>query len=181
MGRRALPIQLGHALLLQRIGSAFAEPAIQGEPGWGDCVMAAWVLSRPWPRAAARINARSTRWWLALNGRLWNRYRRVVLGQLRLLHLAAWHLPEFEVQSANAGSAGGADHLHTLLIHRKSVMHESDAEALAVPLARARIDYVVHAEQRGGVRLTGRENDLFEAAAAENAAWDRELRAGRQN
>lgn len=68
LGVELLPVTLGHAKLLQRVGSQFA-PFVALDPdaeiGMGDIFEAIYILSRPAAKAAADL--RSWSFWITLN------------------------------------------------------------------------------------------------------------------
>lgn len=63
-GRRLAPITLGHLLLLRHVRSPFPMGEGRRVPGLGDALLAAWILSQPWRRAARRLNGRAMRLWI---------------------------------------------------------------------------------------------------------------------
>lgn len=63
-GKRLHMVTLGHALLLERIGSPFAVTSPPDRlPEAGDNALAWWILTRPWDEAANGIGGRLSRFW----------------------------------------------------------------------------------------------------------------------
>lgn len=169
-----LPMTLGHALLLQRLGSPFAEarpnPAFgqfhkQG-PSGADMLLACLVCSRPAARAAGAVNSR----W----GAAWIKWkwitRRFRMGEDMLSFLrwygVQWELPDFvTVRTSEGGPPRGAEFLHQLVVFCCSHLGCSHAEALEVPVAVAQYDYICHLEGDGQIRIVESRDAELEAAA----------------
>lgn len=167
-----LPMTLGHALLLQRLGSPFAA-ARQGLGGEGrspisgaDMLLACLVCSRSAARAAWIVNSR----W----GAAWIRWKWIVrrfrIGADMLAFLkwygVQWHLPDFVTSRTSEGGAPrGAEFLHQLVVFCCSHLGCSHAEALEVPVAVAQYDYLCHLEAEGQIRIVESRDAELEAAA----------------
>lgn len=174
------PMELGHALLLKRIGSPFAGPVLPAEIPWSEAMLAAWICSRGWAEAARGIDGFGVILWTRVVSWLWLRTRSEadVLAELRVWHASAWQSPEVEAEED--AKPLGSDLLHILLVQRRREFAESDAEALSVPLLRARLDLIVDAETRGVLRVVGAFNDEIEEHMASNRERFQEiLRTGK--
>lgn len=169
-----LPMTLGHALLLQRLGSPFAAarpaPAFgtfhkQG-PSGADMLLACLVCSRPAARAAWIVNSRWGALWLKWK---WT-VRRFRMGDdmaaLLRWYAVQWHLPDFvPTRTSEGGAPRGAEFLHQLVVFCCSHLGCSHAEALEVPVAVAQYDYICHIEGEGQIRIVESRDAELEAAA----------------
>lgn len=176
-------LTLGHAVLLQRLGNPYAVAVQDAVPHLGALVLAAWVCSRPVRVAAESCQGWWMRQWMVCHAIRWGSTHAEREAEMRLYVAAAWQTPGFKATRPSKGDAAGADPLHSLWMHRRIHMGETEEQAMDCPLLRARLDHLVWAEQQGAVIITGdemtAEERLLEAALA-NADWDRELRkAGR--
>lgn len=181
-GVRLQPFSLGHAVLLQRVGNAYAEPEGFAGATLGALAVAVWICSRPASvaaRARASALARSRIRWFGMRWRFQVAARHA---ELVTYLSAAWSMPGFDLARKPSPDAiqPGADPLHVLWMHRRRHMGDTEQEAMDCPLLRARMDHLVWAEQEGGIVIredgeTEREQRL--EAARENADWDRQLRA----
>jgi hypothetical protein len=166
---------LGHAVLLQRLGNAYATCAAEGRT-MGALVLAAWICSRPAHIAARRVDGWWTRQWLVRQALVWRASHADRDAEMQLYLGAAWNLPGTRATRASGRSAG-ADPLHLLWLHRRQIMGDTESQAAACPVLRARLDLIAWAEQEGAIDIVdaAQEDGLLQASI-ENAQWDRELR-----
>lgn len=181
-GVRLHPFSLGHALLLQRLGNAYAEPSQFATGTLGSLAIAAWCCSRPAAVAAETKGDRRSLIWIRWFGLRWRFLFEPRHREFLQYGTAAWNLPEFDPtkRTAPEGLKPGAEPLHVLWMHRRRIIGDSEAETMDCPLVRARLDHLVWAEQEGGIiiRPDGEsEREQRASAARENAEWDRQLRA----
>lgn len=173
-----LPMTLGHALLLQRLGSPFAgqRPALgekRPDISFSDILLVAFVCSRNWRSAARAVNRRRSAWWLRWKWvtRRWHISRDTMA--FFAWHSVQWRSPSFSANVSDAsGLERGAEWVHILTVFCCRNMGCSHSEALDVPLPVATLDYLVFQEEQGAIRINeARDNDLesLALAAAEEA------------
>lgn len=161
------PMTLGHALLLQRIGSPFAgtRRRLLEEPNlitYAHILALIFICSRSWRSADRWINTRWCSFWLRWK---WVRCRhRIDEDSLAVIrwHQCQWHAPNFTLsRESKSGFERGTDFVHQLLIFCCRNMGVDHATAMDVPLAVASYDYLAHAEGEGSIRITeGTDQDL---------------------
>ena len=175
---------LGHALLLQRLGNPYATAVSGAVPQLGALVLATYICSRPAAIAARTMSGWWAKQWMVYHAIVWGSTHADRESEMRLYTAAAWHVPAFKPTSRPTGAhAAGADPLHVLWLHRRMHLGESEDQAMACPLLRARMDHLAWAEQQGAIIILGDDltptETLLQAAEA-NAEWDRQIRkAGR--
>lgn len=170
LGRRMVPLTLGHAVLLTRMASPFApftHPKLGYMPALGDVALAAWICSRPWRVAAERLQWRRTgwllRWWAwcaarsAANrvdiARAWAAYFEAEISAPKM-----WLA---EKQSKRLSSPV----LQILILTRMTQFGEGFEAALDTPLRRALLDAAGLGEMRGTIEVQGDDD----------SAWIRDL------
>lgn len=146
---------LGHALLLQRLGSPCAgrPPESPLEIGTGHIAQAAHICSGPWQRAVRRLDGRVERLWMSWAAL---RIQQSGLDQARADLWAylrdAWPVISWWSQPTARTRALGAELLH-ILVNRQRDMGLSLEAALSVPLAVAHWDAAAAAEREGALTL----------------------------
>jgi hypothetical protein len=172
-----VPYTLGHAVLLQRLGSPLAM-AEQRPCTLGDVTVAAWVCSRPVPVARRHMDGWWMRQWMVYHAMVWGAHQVDRAREFATYIAAAWHVPDVRA-TRSGGRRMGSDPVHLLWLHRRSVMGDTDAQAAECLVLRARLDMFAWAEREGMVRIVeDEEEDTVMAACAENAEWDRAIRGG---
>lgn len=166
-----LPMTLGHALLLQRLGSPFASarPGFGGDPAkisGADMLLACLVCSRSAARAARIVNSHRGSAWLKWKW-LSRRFRMEADMQAFLRwYRAQWALPDFvATRQTSQGAPRGAEYLHQLVVFCCSHLGYSHAAAFEVPVVLAQYDYLCHLEGDGQIRIVESRDAELEAAA----------------
>lgn len=178
LGVRLHAFTLGHALLLEQLGSPFDPFAETPRPAeHGDTALALWVLARPWSVAADRIDARRTRWQLRwLSGRLWWRSGGAADG-LREFLRASTALPEVRVIPQEGATRATTPTVPLLLL---SLMREwgfSKRDALDQPVTLAWWFHLALLELRDCVQFPTPEYRLAIAEAERQRQNPEELLA----
>lgn len=153
-GVRMLPLTLGHALLLQRIPSPYALGNDPRKAGLGDTVLAAYVCSRPWRRAALGVNAVWIKGWI--RWRSWRRWHREVNDHIALLGYlsAAWSIPTVFGRQ-RGGVERGSDAIQIQVSVQRKLWGKSLEAALDTPVAEALLDQMERLEEDGVLRIWG--------------------------
>lgn len=167
-GVRLRPLSLGHALLLQRLGSPLAARPLSGSQGqsgsdFGRLAQAVCLCSRPWRAAWALVDTRRERWWLAWHVRRFARAGEGFVAAVLAWHAEAW--PEIPLwrDTSRTGKARGADLLHVLVLTERKHLGLSLEAALDVPLAAALWDHAAHWEDEGSTTIQGhRDRAVFD-------------------
>lgn len=152
LGRRLMPLTIGHLLLLRRVGSPLASGLV---PDPADLALAVFICSRPWRRALAAVErpALSLRL-LVLGLRASWGMQRAVQSLTRYLKSSLegprwWPVPR----------PGGSDlemrspYWATILVALQSDLRMTHEEALDVPVALALWKIAVMREREGQVQL----------------------------
>ena len=169
-GVRLMPLTLGHALLLGRLGSPVlpAERAEEVAPiGLGDVLVAAWVCSRPATVAIAGLDGRRQMLWLR-----WKRITRAaVISQDKLALLryvaAAYQMPPVKALHPPEGEGRQSPWLAILLLTLVSYCGHTVEEALDTPLATAQWMHALRMEESGILAIESLEHQAMAAAAEE--------------
>lgn len=188
LGVRLHSLTIGHALLLQRVGSPFApyyENAQEAAPGLGDVLLALFILSRPAQVAADAIGTRRFRllmWYWSARFKL-----SVALHPVKVLSIptAAAKLVSYIVAGTDGpgvspvgpfdGQAPGTPAIARLIRTLCGCLGRTMPEALATPITLAHWDCAAWWEREGSARI-----DLLDIDAL-TAEVKAELAAGRQN
>lgn len=171
-GVRLMPLSIGHALLLQRVGSPFvppdrpaASPAISSGD-IGDLALALYVCSRHWSTAAAGLSG----WRSALWIRWWSCRRMgreaVDWCQFAAYWQDAWKGPGFTLIESGSGRRG-AGSMHVLMITQRIQYGASRNDALSTPVLEALWDHAAYLDERGSIRLTDAVDDDVAAKVRE--------------
>lgn len=156
---------LGHALLLQRLGSPFA-----GRPGnapaaggFGQLVTALYICTRPWRRALRGVDSRVSRWWIAWHmGRVAEHGEVTARAELHAYLSDAWPSVKWWTTPQAGSRASGADYIHSLLTGQRLTGLSLD-QALDVPLGVAIWDLAQRAEREGVITIrTEHDEDMLE-------------------
>lgn len=162
------PVSVGHAILLQRLGSLFASPVQKDHDKAcrGDLAEAMIVLSRPWVRAAALVQTRLVvplMWW-------WGWRLRSAATHIRTTEALssyicdAWRGPRVWLKaSPNTQTHGEA--LGLVVSVLKGSMGQSNAEALATPLRQALWDVCLYLQGQGVLEIVDSGDDTLIDAA----------------
>jgi hypothetical protein len=154
-GVRVRPHSLGAALLLHRVGSPFVD--LQNKnPGAGDCLLALFILSRPFAEAAVALNSTGCKAWMDKQSK-------------RLLKSPVDHIDlQIAGHIAQGGSAPrfwpgsgrqpGAPTIQVIKITLLAKLGFTETEALDMPLAQANWDYCAFWEMEGGLKLYNEED-----------------------
>jgi hypothetical protein len=170
LGVRLRPYCIGHALLLQRIGSPYVaeDGGRRTESGLGDLFMALWICSQPWDQAEARLRSRRARW--LLKWWSWQFHQQpdtqaalaFVCAETQLFRYIghAWRGPTlWEKQRTGPVETPGAPLLAHLKVTLMSSLHCSQHQALSWPVRAALFDYATHAERAGQVGIVSEEDE----------------------
>lgn len=167
-GVRLQPLTLGHALLLQRLRSPYATGAAVA--GLGDLLLAVYVCSRPWKRAAEGIHGRWFGPWIRWRGfRCWRDEERHAEAFARYL-ADAWAAPRTWRDGRASGSPRGSDILQVLVVTQRSRWGKSLAAALDTLVAEAVMDHIEALEAGGALRVWGPLDDAMAAKLDEIAS-----------
>jgi len=178
-GIRLRPLTLGHALLLQRIGSPFAREDGAGA-GLGDLIAAVYVCSRSWRRAARGLNR--PRWfglwarWMAF--RRWKREARDAADWAAYLR-ASWSAPK-TWRGKDTTGVRGIDVLQLLVVTQRIRFGKPLEEALETPVAIAIMDHLESLEGGGALRVWGSRDDALASKLEEILARNREGGVGKE-
>ncbi len=171
-GFALLPLTLGHALLLERLGCPLMPNGARREAGAGDIALLIWICQRPWDvafRSAGRRWARWRRAWIA--GRI---APRLAIARLEAQIYIGEQMRGPKVSVVTDAREMEAPALGALKVALMAELHVTEADALDRPLQATGWDLAIQAERHGLVELTGRQTeDAIEAAralAAANAA-----------
>lgn len=166
LGRRLRDYTLGHALLLERLGSPFVVPRNE-RPGRGDVKLFVAVCSRPYAKAVRLVASgkivRKLRWVRC------STYR-VIEGSLQIADYIAKssHMPA-RWQNDEKGPEMGTPPLQFVKLTLIAKLHKSEEEALNMHLALAFWDCLGAWEMLGKTRLVDPET-LEAVKAATNEA-----------
>jgi hypothetical protein len=165
-GTTLLPMQVGHALLLRRLGSPLAAPtALPYSVTLGQAAVAVFVFSRTQTRAAKRIESRVGQLqisWLGL--KLLLRQERNVQALLNYVR-RSWQGPTVFVPSDRKQNAqpGDGDALRTLVGTLTSRIGVTMQEAMELPLTQALWEVCGYWAQEGGLRFASpQEQEIME-------------------
>jgi hypothetical protein len=167
LGVRLRPYCIGHALLLQRIGSPYVveDGGRRMEDGIGDLLLALWICSQTWEAAAASLHSRRLRvrlqFW-AWQLRRANAALAVVCAETQFSRYIsqAWHGPTlWEKQRTGPVETPGAPLLAHLKVTLMSALHCSEPEALSWHVRAALFDCATHAERGGQVGIVSEEDE----------------------
>lgn len=152
---------LGHALILQRIGSPLAGRPGMPRPvvGVGDIAQAMQVCSGPWERTHARLDTfREWLWmhWAALMIR--RQGPQQAAADIWAYLADAWPTIRWWNPEGSRPRSLGAELLHILLMRQREFGLSLRA-ALSVPLAVAHWDAAAVAEREGGVTIRRASDD----------------------
>jgi hypothetical protein len=152
LGVRLFPLTLGHAIILQRLGSPFGCGG-RGA-GRGDVSLAIFVCSRPWRTAERQVGRWWVRWWLRLLPG-WGNYWRV--GLLEFLAYWRWFNREPATEVWRPPARGDIDDappiLQSLKMFAMTHLSKSRDDAFDTPLNELLWDYVSWGVERGVFRL----------------------------
>lgn len=173
LGRRLQPFCLGHALLLQRLGSPFAADEPRRGPMPADLLLAVIVCSKPYPAAeqlvmSPRLPRRLTRAGI----RMWLCYSPARI-QIELIRFGryiedAWRSPKVWIE--RSGAPRGAPPVATLKVTLMSGLGMSAIEALSMPIGAAIWDATTYSESMGGIRIRSASDEALIDAAKRMAA-----------
>lgn len=159
---------VGHALLLQRIGSPFASMSLPAAAtvGLGSLAGAIVICSRSWRRAQRILDSR--RAGLVIAWRALRLIRPVprgrAAGQLALYLCHAWEGPKIFTDAAGTTS-DPAEALANIISIAKSELGLSHTETLDTPLRQAIWDICQFLHRKGSIQLiTAADDDAFAAA-----------------
>jgi hypothetical protein len=173
-GVRLQPLCIGHALLLERMRSAFAwsdngRAAGGDQAGPGDLHAALWICSRPWQEARDGIRSRRMRWWMAV--RAWRHAWRPERFDVELLSFAAyvrlaWDRPAVRVEVKSEGKASGVPEclrlVRTLMSHYGMTLEA----ALSTPVLLASWMTLAWWDEEGTLRFESAQDRAFAAHVA---------------
>lgn len=173
-GVRLRPFCLGHALLLQRLGSPFARDD-STSAGLGDLVTAVYVCSRNWRAAARGIRGRWFGFWARwrafrrwkhedADAAAWNAYLR-----------AGWFSPKTWKGQDRSGIRG-TDAVQILVATQRLRWGKSIRAALDTPVAEAIMDHLDQLEAGGALRVWGARDDALSAKLEEILGRSRDNR-----
>lgn len=161
-GCRLQPLTLGHALLLQAIGSPYA-PITQAtrKAKFGDFLVVLWICSRSWNKAARGIDGWRARLWLRV--KLWSMvilrtrlpYREMLLAE----YLATSQTMPLFWEEIKEGDSHGTPPILSLKMVLQTRWHKSESEALDTPLAQAIWEVCGFLESRGKMKIAS-ERDM---------------------
>lgn len=175
---RLRTLTLGHAVLLQRLDNPYAEYQAKPVEKLEKLTTAAFLCSRPADVAARTVDGWWARNWMVWRAITWGRTHAEREQEMRLYIAASWLIPEIKILG-KSGSAMGTDALHTLWLHRRVVLGETEEQAARCPLLRARLDRLAWLEEQGSIQIRDEsDTDQLLAAAMQNAEWDRSVRGG---
>lgn len=153
LGRRLVPLTIGHLLLLRRVRSPLAAGLL---PDPADLALAVFICSRPWRRALAAVERPALGWRLAGLGlrASWGMHR-AALAFTRYLKAAMegprwWPVPrpgggsDFEMRSP---------YWATILVALQADLRMTHDQALDMPVALALWKIAVMREREGQVQL----------------------------
>lgn len=180
LGLRLETPRIGHALLLQRLGSPFAELDRKGMDTVrrGDLAEAMIVLSRPWQRAERLLRSRRGPWLLRWYGLVLGSLASQILAfdGLKEFLLLAWGGPKTWVRPV-ASTPRRNECLQMLV----SVLREKFAmpaqQVYEMPICQALWDVCLYLERAGLIEMVDSgDEDLLEKAEQ----MERELKHGAQ-
>jgi hypothetical protein len=162
-GRELVPVTIGHALLLTRIGSPFL---VGGKIAAGQLVTAIYVLSRPAEVAARGLDAKRVQWVF----KLWAfqlRHLCGALARLMAIHAIEEHLERgWQGPDMWEGKEGSKQcNAPTLLVMKTRLMSAfgvSREQALSYPLREAIWDLAAWAEDKGVDWVSQEDSDMIE-------------------
>lgn len=158
-GARLLPMTVGHALLLQRLGSPFS-PGDRPPAEIGDCALAIEILRRPYPRAVSAANSWRIRPWLWLRWVMLSFRFQFYRWKLLSFVSNSWTLPE--VWFNHAGEYSSGDPLRVIVNTLCAKLGRSAHDAMNTPLKQALWDVCEYWRQEGAIRFaTPDEEELL--------------------
>lgn len=148
---------LGHALILDRLGNAFAQPELPAAVHFDDVVACAMVCSRPWRAAARLVGSPWAAIWLRWH--FFRRARRAFMDvvAMRRWHSITWSAPRAETIVKETGPKRGAEYLGMLAVSARTVLHTAAADVLDLEITRLQWDLLIAAEQSGIVVIQGKD------------------------
>jgi len=167
-GRWLKPLTLGHALLLQRLGSPFMPPdrpltQVTGRKsdmfGPADVALLKYVCTRSWERALIGMDRWTIKpwlWWETLR-----RSKRIIEDAQQAIDWwqAEWHgAPTVFVDSKSAGRRG-AGTLAILMYTQRVIFGKTFCEAASTPVREALWDHYCYLEAEGAVRIADATDD----------------------
>lgn len=171
-GVELLPMSLGHALLLQRIGNPFAEQRPDFADGaivYADILVSVGVCSRPWRRAHRWVNSRSGAFWVKWKW-VTRKFRvREDVGSFMDWHADQWIAPDF-VATKGGGQSPGTELLHSLVKFCCATLGCSHNEAMDVTLPVALYDFIAEQAESGTVRITESTDEMLVRMAEKHRA-----------
>jgi len=167
------PLSIGHALLLQRIGSPFAaawQPGVRGQASVGDMLMMVLVCERPWQEAARMVSIRRQVVWRLRRLQWAARWRNVrwavELERLLRYVAAAWEGPKVWVK-LSADREPGTDLLLSMLLAITKGCGRTWEEGMDTHVRQAIFEWSAQLEMQGALEVVSRQDaDLIAAAKA---------------
>lgn len=168
-GVELIPLTLGHACLLQRMGNPWSVP------GADDAVlcqldavtMCALVCSRQWRKAARIVNSRRGALWLRWTA--WWRKDLLLADYIGMSKWfrAQWQAPATHVEGEKSDRKRGADFLGMLSVAAQTHLGVQADRVMDHEIARLQYELLTFGEQNGTLRImTGKEptyEDLMKA------------------
>lgn len=153
---RLQPLSLGHALLLQRLGSPFAGPRVADHEraGRGDLALMLLTCGRPWQQAGRLVNQRRGEWllwWIGLRLRSMGAIVRTT-DALSAYVVHAWTGPRVWLKVGGTAQEP-AEALTTVCGAMKGLMGLSHDEALSTPLRQALWDVCLYLQGQGVLEI----------------------------
>lgn len=166
-GVRLLPLTLGHAMLLDRLGSPLAKPTPVSEADnslftFSDALVCAFVCSRPWRVAQRQVDCWRSAMWLRWKFVLRRRHAEEDRFNLLKWHEAMWKIPSVTYEShGSSGKSCGAEWLHHLRVFACQTLNCSPSFAMDQLVATLQYDWICSLEVKGHLRIDEQENDLI--------------------
>lgn len=174
-GYRLKSLCLGHVLLLERLGSPFADPTMihQIKPGRGDLILGLLICSRTYAKAKRLSESKWILIRLLIEG-WWSTIRWP--GITHLLPIAdfkaylsnAWAGPIVWPES-KSGKPAGAPFFGQLKVILCTDFGKSEQEAMETKIKEVIWDAAIHAERTGALRIFGK-SDSDQVEIAKHAA-----------
>lgn len=178
LGLRLQTPRIGHALLLQRLGSPFAELDRKGldQVRCGDLALALIVLTRPWHRAERLLRCWRGAWLMRWYGLVLSSLAAQVevFDGLKAYLLSAWGGPRTWVRPV-ASTPKRAESLQMLVSVLREKFGMTSADVQEMPICQALWDVCLYLERAGLIEIVDSGDDELLANAER---MERELKHG---
>ncbi len=158
-GVKLRQLTLGHALLLKRLDSPFTDESEQ-QATHEHTLLAAFVCSMDWRKAAKLVNSRWLRLWMKwkLAWRLDNPLQDIA-DAMRYFR-SAWKCPQtFRGDGCRSSGVRGTENVQILLAHQRRQFGKTLEQAMDTPVSIAIMDRLESAEENGSIRIWSSVHD----------------------